>query len=152
MAMTPAEKELNRFARMLQKFRELTIQSCKKRTAQVFQKLVRLKAMDENGRVQCVSCETAGDFRNFDSGHFIPRRHNATLFDFRNCHPQCRNCNHHLSGNLAAYRVFMETEYGLGTVCELELLQFSEKQFTREELVGLRIEFMDEVKHLTRNE
>lgn len=146
MPLTAEQKQQNRFNRMLDKFRELTLQSCKARVATDFQKLVRMRAADEYGQVKCVTCDAIGVYRDFDAGHFVPRRHSLTMFDFRNCHVQCRPCNHHLSGNLAKYREFMVLTYGEKVIAELEQLSREKRKWTKEELVAMRIGFKDELK------
>lgn len=146
--MTPDDKLRARKAKMLQKFREYTLTRCKARTAAEFQRVIRLEAIEEDGLVSCVTCDWRGDYRDCDAGHFVPRRYGATLFDPRNAHVQCRNCNKHLAGNMSEYRRFMRDTYGIKTIRELEASKQEVRKFTKEELVELRIGYMDRAKAL----
>lgn len=58
------------------------------------QKLVRLKAADDQGYCRCVSCGKVGKWNEMDGGHFIPKG-NSSFWALReeNIHPQCRGCN-----------------------------------------------------------
>ena len=146
--MNDDDKYRARYARMLQTFRTYTLQRCKSVTARDWQKLVRLEAIESDGLVSCVTCDWRGSHKECDAGHFIPRRHSATLFDRRNCHVQCRPCNHHLAGNLSDYRRFMRDRYGIKTIRDLERLKSEVKQFTKEELVHKRLWIRDRIKVL----
>ena len=144
--LTDEQKHDNARERMLQKFREYTLTRCKNKTAQVWQRLVRLQAIEPDGLVSCITCDWRGSHKDCDAGHFVPRRHSSTIFHPNNCHVQCRACNDHLSGNMAAYRLFIETTYGVEQVEELERLKQEVKQFTKEELVDLRMDLMARIK------
>lgn len=65
----------------------------------------------------CVSCgvrnwdSTLGEWsiKGFNAGHFY---HNVLDFDEDNINCQCIRCNHHLSGNLAPYSVYLLSKLG----------------------------------------
>jgi hypothetical protein len=61
---------------------------------------------------------------------------------------QCKHCNDHLSGNLWRYRLFLVDKYGRATTERLERLKHETRQFTKEELVELRMMFMAREKEL----
>lgn len=58
------------------------------------QQLVRLKAADEYGYCECVSCGIKARWSEMDGGHFIPKGH-SSFWALReeNIHPQCKGCN-----------------------------------------------------------
>lgn len=58
------------------------------------QKLVRLKAADDNGYCTCVTCGKVGDWRDFDGGHFIPKGSSSYwALEEENLACQCKGCN-----------------------------------------------------------
>lgn len=61
---------------------------------EALQKLVRLKAADDNGYVECVTCGKVGLWTEMDGGHFIPKGNcSRWALEEENIHPQCKSCN-----------------------------------------------------------
>jgi hypothetical protein len=66
-----------------------------------------------NGIAKCCTC---GRYvSEFDAGHFISRRFEATRYDERNAHAQCLKCNRFENGNQFAHAQFIDEKYGKGT-------------------------------------
>jgi len=57
------------------------------------QLLVRLKASDDSGFCNCVTCGKFGNYKDMQGGHFIPRGTSFTKLMEENIHPQCAGCN-----------------------------------------------------------
>ena len=58
------------------------------------QKLVRLKAADENGYCTCVTCGAVARWSEMDGGHFIPKGSSSYwALEEENLAPQCKGCN-----------------------------------------------------------
>src|SRR5690606_31085440 len=58
------------------------------------QKLVRLKAADDNGYCTCVTCGAIGKWTEFDGGHFIPKGSSSYwALEEENLACQCKGCN-----------------------------------------------------------
>lgn len=57
------------------------------------QKLVRLKAADQNGYCTCVTCGNKHHYKKCDGGHYVSRVHQRTKIIEENIHPQCKHCN-----------------------------------------------------------
>ena len=58
------------------------------------QKLVRLKAADENGYCTCVTCGAVARWSEMDGGHFIPKGSSSYwALEEENLAPQCNGCN-----------------------------------------------------------
>ena len=58
------------------------------------QRMVRLKAADDEGYCTCITCGRVSQWNDgMQGGHFIERGKTATKIDETNVHPQCRNCN-----------------------------------------------------------
>lgn len=137
---------------MLENWKQYTLRTCIKKTAQTFQRMIRLESADENGIIHCVTCDNwqaAIDTTykgSMHAGHFVGSRCNSILFDERNVHPQCGRCNTYLHGNQEQYTSFMLERYGQDVIDDLNELRSSTRQFTKEELVDMRIAYMDRIK------
>jgi len=58
------------------------------------QKLVRLKASDDNGYCACITCGKLDKWHSMDGGHFISKSHSSYWALREECvHPQCKACN-----------------------------------------------------------
>lgn len=170
--MTPEEKEHRKRDRMIAKFQEYTLGTAKNKVAADFQLMVRAKSAAlppglspafkdgqivlfyrRIGECVCVTCGTVGWWKGssigggfIETGHFLSSRAASIIFEERNAHPQCKRCNRHLSGNQGAYTLWMSHVYGQEEIDRLERLKNKVRQFTREELVDLRIEFRARTK------
>jgi len=89
-----------------------TTAKLKNKAAELLQRLVRMKAADENGLCKCVSCGRVDSWRSMDGGHFIGRTHTFHLLREENVHPQCKRCNRFFSGCHDDYRRYMVDMYG----------------------------------------
>lgn len=86
------------------------------------QRMVRLKAADDNGICICWSCGKPGHWSEMQGGHFIERKKTATKAEEANIHPQHRGCNMYEMqkvSTMLAYRQSMVDYYGEGFVNEL---------------------------------
>ena len=98
----------------------------------------------EIGQCVCVTCGKVKPWKGgytMEAGHFLAGRTASTLFAPTNSNPQCTSCNQHLSGNQVNYRIWMQHVYGTEEVERLQRLKATVRQFTRDELVDMRIEF-----------
>ena len=80
-----------------------------------------------------------------DTGHFLSGRRASILFEEANVAPQCKYCNR-TGGEQQLFRKWLVEVRGLETVERLERLKNETKQFTREELVELRIGYKARLK------
>jgi len=125
-----------------------------------YQKLVRLRAMDANGFVQCVSCGRSYRWQEMNGGHFIGRSNYRTIVDFGdmfperlipNCWGQCPRCNDHLSGNHASFREFLVAAFGDEKVKELEAAKLPDGWvWDKRKLAELKVDFLEEIKQLEK--
>ncbi len=122
----------------------------KKRLDRVFSEYVRRKAVAEvsNEYIVCCSCGQVGHWKNMDEGHFVNRRHNATRYDERNVHPQCRECNRYDEGNAVGYSRYLIDKYGREVLVELDHLGHQVKKFTPDDLLGLIAEYREKLRQL----
>lgn len=114
---------------------------------------VKCMSKIESGMVACVTCSTvkrwdeAKSLGNggMDSGHFTKGRDPSTLLIESNCHPQCVSCNRWHDSRPKIYREYMLLRYGQEEVDRLEQLKKEVRTFDIDELVGLRVGYMDRV-------
>ena len=129
----------------------LSIGKLTDKAATLLQRLVRLKASDDNGYCSCVTC---GVTRRFDDrmqgGHFIERGVKKTKLMEENIHPQCAYCNKwgmQKTSIVLGYRKYMVSMYGEEFVEELECAK-NDKTFKlyRPELEEMIIELSERVR------
>ena len=123
-----------------------TVPKLKQEAATLLQKLVRMKYADDFGMCQCVTCNKVQHWKEMDGGHFVSRRHNATLLVEENIHPQCKGCNGYNSGNIDSYSLFMIDTYGLDAMRELIDSKHQPRKFTARELEDLIAEYKARIK------
>jgi hypothetical protein len=147
---TPEAYRERRISLFEERLKCLTIGTAKREVARHFQRLVRVRALDDQNLIQCVLCGVKHPLNSnkMDSGHFYSRRHAATMFDFRNCHPCCVSCNKHKGGNLAEYQRWMTANYTQLELADLHAKHLEEKCWTRRELAELKFGFMEEIKKI----
>lgn len=146
VALSQQQKRQNRADRMLARFKDMTVHKCRDETAVTFQKMIRMEAANKKGECECVTCGKVIDWKTANAGHFYKRRHTGTLLDEMNVHIQCIACNKYRDGHLAEYTRFMQETYSESELDDLQKRHFVRKEFTRIELVELRISYMDRCK------
>ena len=100
----------------------------------VFSQYIRLKAMDRDGLVQCVTCTTRLEPKYMQNGHYYSRAKYPTRWLEENCHPQCMRCNIFLKGNYTEYALFMVRKYGIEKVEQMRELSLTSQKITTAEL------------------
>jgi hypothetical protein len=117
--------------------------------AVMLQKLVRLKAANENGFAHCVTCGVFKHWKELQGGHFISRVHKSTKLLEENVHPQCQGCNAFRMKDtlfVLAYRRYMVEMYGEDEVTRMEQLARQTKKFTRAELAEIKADLKAQIK------
>jgi len=82
---------------------------------------IRQRDIDENGTDVCVTCGKPIYWKEADTGHFMSRRHEATFFDGKNSHLQCKHCNNYGAGQQFKHGKVIDQLYGDGTAEALEI-------------------------------
>jgi hypothetical protein len=60
----------------------------------LLQQLVRMKAADDSGMANCVTCGKSVHYKDADGGHFIPKGSSSRwALEECNVHLQCKGCN-----------------------------------------------------------
>jgi hypothetical protein len=125
-----------------------SISKLKKNVWRNFSKYIR-----ERDKNTCITCGKTGrkDSSGFmHAGHYISRRHQNTLFDEKNVHAQCMNCNLWGYGNMGVYTLKMIDMYGDGIIKELTKKSQQVKQFTPQELKKLGEEYKNKLWKLQK--
>ena len=173
MALSPEERASRKRDRMIEKAKEMSLGTySRKFVAACFQKMIRAEAAAEKaasvwavndgvmigvyrkiGECVCVTCGKVGPWKGSDvgggpieTGHFVASRAASILFEETNAHPQCKHCNQHLGGNEGNYTIWMQHVYGQHEIDRLRRLKATTRQFTRGELVDMRIRFQERLK------
>ena len=98
---------------------------------------------------ECITCGETKEYRLLDAGHFMSRQYNATLYDERNIHAQCKSCNVWKSGDVLEHGRQIDLLYGEGIAEELEYLaKLTTKKFTIPELEQLKKDFLKKIEKL----
>jgi hypothetical protein len=100
----------------------------------------------------CISCGRKYPIAGvgcLQAGHFITRTRGAILFDERNVHAQCYNCNHTLKGNWDKYYDAMKQRYGQETIDELLEKRFDDSGFNPVVLEQYYDDFTTKLSELT---
>ncbi len=90
----------------------------KRNLDEVYSRWLRKSYADDRGYITCY-CGVSVPWEESDCSHFVPRGCLALRFDIRNTRPACRRCNRFMGGNLHAFAIVLEAEYGPGILQEL---------------------------------
>jgi hypothetical protein len=135
------------------KIKQISISSLKKKCWNQFSKYIRLrdclKTTGSPDYGKCITCGRLVGITRADAGHFISRRFNSTLFDERNVHLQCKQCNG-FGGNLLEYRRQIIKLYGEGADTLLEDKATEIKKFTPQELIELEGYYKNKIKEFAK--
>ena len=122
---------------------------------QTLQKLVRLKASDDNGYCECVTCGKILPWNEAHGGHYIPKGHSSywSLVE-ENVHVQCPGCNNFgMKHGTAAqqYTLYMLDTYGRDFVEDMENRKRDERKLYKKDYLDMIKEWTEQIKqHLER--
>lgn len=100
----------------------------------------------------CVSCHVPYPIAGvgcLQAGHFITRVRSSILYDEKNVHVQCYNCNYRLKGNWDKYYDSMLLMYGQETIDELLQKRFDITKYKAYELEEMNDHYKLKLKELT---
>lgn len=168
--LTDDEKAERKRQRMIETARQYTMSTYVSRfVAKVFQRMIRavaaadpsadavaivdgnLKYVPRNaGECVCVTCgkveQWSSGLGGMHTGHFLGSRCFSILFEEANVAAQCSRCNRYLGGAPQEFRRWMLEVRGEQAIERLEQLKATTRQFTREELVDMRIDYEARLK------
>lgn len=168
--LTDNEKARRKRDRMIETARQYTTGTYStKYVAPVFQRMIRAEAgakpdgmtpaiidgvlrhvFARVGQCVCVTCGKVLPWNSglggMHTGHFLSSRRLSILYCESNVAPQCSHCNRFESGAPQRFRAWMIAVRGQDVIDRLEKLKTEVRQFTREELVDLKIEYTRRLK------
>ena len=120
------------------------------KAAKLLQRLVRLKASDDNGYCQCVTCGKIDHYKNMQGGHFYSRRHTVFKLFEENIHVQCPACNQwgmKTTKIQEAYRIYMEDVYGVRRIKAMQRLAWrASPKFNRDEVITFQRDLNERIQ------
>jgi len=120
------------------------------KAAKLLQRLVRLKASDDNGYCQCVTCGKIDHYKNMQGGHFYSRRHTVFKLFEENIHVQCPACNQwgmKTTKIQEAYRIYMEDVYGVRRIRAMQRLAWrASPKFNRDEVIAFQRDLNERIQ------
>jgi len=107
----------------------------------IFSKYIRLRDCESYRKggmtAPCFTCGKVCRFDDLQSGHFVPGRGNAVLFDEECVHAQCASCNIFHHGNPAAYWEKMLDIYGEDQTREIAARRKQIKKYTLQDYLDI---------------
>ena len=91
-------------------FIEKTRKQLMKTAWKLMSEWIRRKDANEDGFVECYTCDAIKHYKEMNAGHY---KHDRLDLDERNLKVQCIKCNHHNSGELDVYAENLIREFGL---------------------------------------
>lgn len=117
--------------------------------AKLLQRYVRLKASDDNGYCECVTCGKVDHYTAMQGGHFYSRRHIVFKLFEENIHVQCPACNQwgmKTTKIQEAYRIYMEDMYGARRIRAMQKLAWrASPKFNRDEVIQFQREIKEKI-------
>ena len=137
--------------KMTLKKKTKTIAGLVEDAATILQRIVRMKAADENGYCKCVTCGKIGHWKEMDGGHYISRTYTQHKLLEENIHPQCKGCNRFGHKCHDDYSRYMRETYGTEFVDWLSDTKRQTKKYYRSEIEDLIAELKVREKELQKN-
>ncbi len=132
------------------KRKKSTVSQEVEKAAKLLQRLVRLKASDDNGYCQCVTCGKIDHYKNMQGGHFYSRRHTVFKLFEENIHVQCPACNQwgmKTTKIQEAYRIYMEDVYGVRRIKAMQRLAWrASPKFNRDEVITFQRDLNERIQ------
>lgn len=108
--------------------------------------LVRRQGTDWKGYGKCYTCGNVIHWKEANAGH---RYHGKLDFDLRNLKRQCVHCNKYQHGNLGAYEMKLQEEYGMEWCKQLEKDAWEKgNKYSMDELREIEIILKNELEKL----
>lgn len=131
----------------LKKVKKISLSKAKKKAWDAFSLYIRTRG-SVDGMNECITCGRTYEIKQGQAGHWLPNRKNSVLFDERNCHFQCYGCNVMKKSNPIKYYHFMEFQYGLDVMSELEELDEQTVQYKVFDYQEIEIKFKAKLAEL----
>jgi hypothetical protein len=113
-----------------------------------FSKFIHQRDTYYGGIGKCITCGAFKHGSNLDCGHFISRRFEATRYDERNAHLQCKRCNRFEHGNQFEHGVAIDRIYGDGTAEKIRLKSKMKCRRKKQDYEFIAQEYKDKLDNL----
>lgn len=132
--------------RMKKDFLQKDKQHLKAKAQKAFNEFIRLRDID----LPCVSCDKPKDWHGqWHCGHYKTVGARPDLrFNEDNAAKQCSVCNNYLSGNLAAYRIELESRIGIARIEALESDTGDAPRYKAEDYKSIAARYQAKIKEL----
>lgn len=138
------------------KVKHLKLSTEKNKANTIFSRYIRTRDANKCDGINliCITCQRSypafgtKEINGAQAGHFIQGRHSAVLYDERNAHGQCYNCNINLKGNFLKYYRRMEDLYGESVIAELEYLDTTDPHYKAIDYVDIQEKFKKKLEEL----
>ena len=117
-----------------------------------FSMFIRLRDAGPDGYGQCVTCPRNAHWRTMDAGHWITRAKEATLFDERNVHLQCKGCNKWQGGKPSEHKQAIIRKYGPTAPDEIETKAVRECKRTLNDYLFIEQTYRERVENIRAND
>jgi len=109
-----------------------------------FQKFIRLR----DAELECISCGTNTATEWHASHYFDCNKYSGLIFNEKNVHKACKQCNVFFHGNIPEYRKGLIKRYGLAYIEELESISDAKRvyKYTKEELIAKKMQYDIKIK------
>lgn len=124
----------------------------KDRAWEQFSMFIRLRDSGPDGYGQCVTCQRNAHWRTMDAGHWITRAKEATLFDERNVHLQCKGCNKWQGGKPSEHKQAIIRKYGPTAPDEIEVKSVRQCKRTENDYLFIEQTYRDRVENIRAND
>lgn len=139
----------------LKKISKKPIKVAKRKAWEAFSRFIRLRdALKTTGGREtalCYTCDKPYPISGkgcIQAGHFIGGRGNLVLFDERQVHAQCYNCNINLKGKWNVYLVKMRKEYGNELVETMIESRLDQLKLSADDFENIQLNYEKLIKEL----
>ena len=120
----------------------------KKELDKVFSQYIRWAYADDNGLVECYTCNVKKPVKEMQNGHMQSRKHTSTRWHENNCRPQCVKCNIYSEGEkIRSYRRLC-SEIGVEKVDDIIQLSNKTVKYSKLDIQYLIEIYKDKLKNL----
>lgn len=126
--------------------RTKSMQALVQEASTLAQKLIRLRASDDNGYCSCFTCGVVRNWRAMHGGHYISRTHWRHRLDLNLMRPQCYQCNVTMRGRFRKFRQLLVDELGENRVQAIDDTKRDDPPWDADDLVIMIAEFKAAIK------
>lgn len=120
----------------------------KKKLDAVFSEYIRKRDSDQYGYGTCITCGKRQHWKELDAGHYVSRYHNATRFEDKNVHAQCKVCNRFKNGQPDEYALSLQKKYGDDILDHLNQLKHTTSKWSLKDYEDAIAHYKEEIEYM----